>query len=50
MVVELVTTILLGLICTKTGHRTVDVGDEEHQHQWIGDNSGIAMVTWWWNW
>ena len=53
MVVELVTTIFLVLICTNKNythrtdmdtdadevkHRTVDVGDEEHQHQWCNGN------------
>ena len=53
MVVELVTTIFLVLICTKKNyihrtdmntdadevkHRTVDVGDEEHHHQWYNGN------------
>ena len=53
MVVELVITIFLVLICTKKNyihrtdmntdadevkHRTVDVGDEEHHHQWYNGN------------
>ena len=53
MVVELVTTIFLVLICTmknyihrtdmntdadEVKHRTDDVGDEDHQHQWCNGN------------